>query len=698
MASSARGDDFYMKNGLVYKGTIDKDNTLRQISDGLKRVVVRDSKIARVVPRDSFRRFEAFGIDQPIEVHGGAMPTASMSVVATPWDAKGRREFRYVNQYKKPIRMRQAIVSLGPRTTGYRGIDGFWKGNVATTQVPKEVVLGILGKADRKDLTQRLRIASFLVESRWYAEAKVEVESISRDFPDERSKVDDRVRAVQDTASRDELAEIAVLRGARKPKELLARLRGFPSDNVAPDVLADARDQLRKEEDALAADRRLGDSLRALEKGFSSAVEKEWKPRIAELLKAIEDAPDAARPRLEPFVKADPAASVEARLAMAMSSWVAGPDRTTASLADAQALWKTREALGRYFRAGGEPGRSQAVADLEAIKYEDDEEAPQAKAEIARRKPGAPANDKDLKDTLRSVRSLERLTRVVELMPPPQHDPARKSEANPITHRVAGDLNPEPTEYMVLLPPEYNPLRSYPAIVSLHDGLGPKHAIDWWAKEAPRRGYIVIAPEYNPPGLPPDYRYTQPEHAAVELALRDARKRYAIDSDRVALHGVMVGGHGALDVAFAHPDLFSCVAVVSGEPAKFVFAYRKHVEHVPLYVAIGDLAPGNRETLFDGFAKPMITDTEDVTYVEYHNRGLEDLPEEAPAILEWMDRHRRDPAPKRFEVSTARPCDARFWGVVVQEHSAGKTIAPEAADIPGTNIRPARITYRAVAT
>ena len=57
-----------------------------------------------------------------------------------------------------------------------------------------------------------------------------------------------------------------------------------------------------------------------------------------------------------------------------------------------------------------------------------------------------------------------------------------------------------------------------------------------------------------------------------------------------------------------------------------------------------------------------------------------------------MDKHRRDPAPKRFEVSTARPCDARFWGVVVQEHSTGKTIAPEAAEIPGNNIHPAKIT------
>ncbi len=47
----------------------------------------------------------------------------------------------------------------------------------------------------------------------------------------------------------------------------------------------------------------------------------------------------------------------------------------------------------------------------------------------------------------------------------------------------------------------------------------------------------MIAPEYSVAGASPDYHYTPSEHAAVELALRDARKRYAIDSDRVFVAG-----------------------------------------------------------------------------------------------------------------------------------------------------------------
>ncbi len=697
-ATPARGDEIITKNKLVYRGTVDKDNTLRQISDGLKRVVIRDSKIERIIPGESYRRFDAFEISQPMEVHGGAMPSSAVGIQATPWDAKGRREFRYLNPRLAQVRMHQAINSLGPRTTGYRGIDGFWKGNVSTTQVPKEVVLGILARVDRTSLHERNRVGSFLLISGWYPEARAEVEAIARDFPAEKERCGELLKLIQDLDARQQIVEIGVTRASRKPKELLARLRAFPGENVTPEVVADAREQLRKEEEQLAADRKLGESLRDLQKGLSTPVEKEWKRPIAEVLKALEDAPDAARPRLESFAKADPTAATEAKLALAMSGWIAGPDRASASLADAKALWEASKLLREYLRAEDEIVRSKALEAIEAIQFEEDRPtptpapAPTLKPAQAPR-PASSPKPADAKEGGERKLDLELLTRIIQLMPPPFHGDLAQP-GKPITHRVAGDLNPEPTDYMVLLPPEYHPLRSYPAIVSLHDGYGPKHAIDWWAKEASRRGYIVIAPEYLTPGLAPDYRYSQREHAAVELALRDARKRYAIDSDRVSLHGVMLGGQGALDIGLAHPDLFSCVAPVSGVPAKFVFTYRKHAKYVPLYIALGDLVPLNRENVFDGFAKPLITDAEDVTYVEYHNRGLEDLPEEAPAILDWMDKHRREVAPKTFEVSTGRPCDARFWGVVVQEHSTGRTIAPEAADIPGTNIHPAKITYK----
>ncbi len=152
----------------------------------------------------------------------------------------------------------------------------------------------------------------------------------------------------------------------------------------------------------------------------------------------------------------------------------------------------------------------------------------------------------------------------------------------------------------------------------MHSGLGPKTAIEAWAPEAARRGYILIAPEYALPGAAPDYHYTQAEHAAVELALRDARKRYAIDSDRVFVAGQVTGGNMAWDYALAHPDLFAGAVVISGLPAKYVPRYLSHHKFLPLFIVLGDLAPAANEFIYNKFVKPMIQQNLDVTYIEYY--------------------------------------------------------------------------------
>jgi pimeloyl-ACP methyl ester carboxylesterase len=277
-------------------------------------------------------------------------------------------------------------------------------------------------------------------------------------------------------------------------------------------------------------------------------------------------------------------------------------------------------------------------------------------------------------------------------MLPPLHDESVKVGAMKI-HRVRDDANVEPTEYAVFLPAEYHPLRNYPAVVALHSGNGPESAIAWWAPEATRRGYIVVAPEYNVPGAPKDYRYTTSEHAAVELALRDARRRYAIDGDRVFLGGQLNGGHMAWDFGLSHPDLFAGVAVVSGLPGKYVIKNLANVERDrgSLYVALGDLAPASNELVFSEMLKPLIVKAFDVTYVEYYKRGLEDLPEEAPAIFDWMDRRHRDAYPKSFSAVASRDSDDRYYGVVIREFQPGRTTAPEAVEPLGNNLNPASI-------
>src|ERR1700744_76806 len=72
---------------------------------------------------------------------------------------------------------------------------------------------------------------------------------------------------------------------------------------------------------------------------------------------------------------------------------------------------------------------------------------------------------------------------------------------------VNGLTGQPPITYHVQLPPEYDPHRLYPAVVTLHgSGTTPLQQIDWWAGaagdngerlgQATRYGYIVIAPAW----------------------------------------------------------------------------------------------------------------------------------------------------------------------------------------------------------
>ena len=130
-----------MKNGIVYRsqGAPDRDNTLLYIADGLKRVVVRDSKVERIEANNAFRTGEKFQLVQPMSVHGGIQPEEVIAVKAGPWNERGRRSFEYYSRPNKPIRMEQAIIEIGPHVARFRGVDGFWVGQVDINQVPRDV-------------------------------------------------------------------------------------------------------------------------------------------------------------------------------------------------------------------------------------------------------------------------------------------------------------------------------------------------------------------------------------------------------------------------------------------------------------------------------------------------------------------------------------------------------------------------------
>jgi pimeloyl-ACP methyl ester carboxylesterase len=670
----ASAETVTLKNGLVYRGEVDKDNTIVTIFDGLKRIILKDTKVDKIAS-ESEQRYETFPLVQPMTVHAGAMPASVVSVKAGSWDEFGRRSFEYVGpKLGKATRMTQAIIALGPKSVRFRGVDGFWQGQVATSQVAKASVLAVLAKIDQKLQGERLKACQFLIQAEWYPEALADLDRLVKDFPEPglRQRVDAAKAMIRELQARQAFAEIDRARKAQQTTSLLARLKGFPTEGAPADVLVAVREQLRQEETQARADKALADAVRTAAEALPAEVRGALKVQLAEILAGLTAAPDAVRGRFEAFRKADTdgnSGEPEARFARVVSGWIVGAEAAVDDLDSATTLWTARESLHAYLASKASDERGVALGQLRELTVLN----PTIKA--------------------REKLGLETLTRIARLTPPPLQGVDEAVPGKPKLLRVRDDDNPEPTEYSVLLPPEYHPLRSYPALIVLHGAETLDEALAPWTAEAARRGYLVIAPEYILRGQARDYHYTPSEHAAVELALRDARKRFSIDSDRVFLAGQKIGGNMAWDYGLAHPDLFAGVAVVSGLPAKYVWAYKDNAKRVPLFVVMGDLAPAEPELIFP-LGKELIAKNYDVTYVEYYKRGIEDFPEEIPSIFDWMDRRvPREAFPKTFKVVTARSSDDRFFGVVVSDFAPGRAVSPSAVHPLGKDLKPASIDF-----
>ena len=195
--------------------------------------------------------------------------------------------------------------------------------------------------------------------------------------------------------------------------------------------------------------------------------------------------------------------------------------------------------------------------------------------------------------------------------------------------------------YLLQLPPEYRPGRNWPVLFVLHQsGQTPDDMLKLWSEAAGENGYILVAPEWSQ-GLGGEYGYSDREHDAVLDALRDLRRRFAVDSDRVFLFGYGQGGEMAFDVGLSHPDLFAGVLPMSAGPQKFARRYYHNGQYLPFYIVDGDRSgigdQGEPARRFDDWVSqyPMM-------WVQYKGRGVEFYGAEVPMMFDWMRNKKRE--------------------------------------------------------
>lgn len=662
LIESARATEVIMKDGRVLHGKMGKVSNLREspaaqnsptaipniilLDDDLRRVFVPEKQLREVRQEENRQVEEKFSIRQRVLRTGQSIQGVGRPLDVEAFDAFGRRVFRMPTM-KGDIDVIQGITEITPSWTKVEGISHVWDMRMATSAIPRDIIQKILlRQIDPSDIEQRKKIARFYLQSERYEEAKRALDDILKAFPgraDLKEQLTPSLKAIAQLSAQQKLRELQVRRDAGQHQLVRLYLQQFPTDDVSGEVLQGVREMIQQYDVREERRRAVGKQIRALAKRIQDTIAKEnLKPIIDEIESDINlNTIDRMAAFLQNADKQTPDAE---QLALAVSGWVLGADGATEKLTDAITAYRVRNWVREYLR-----GKNAAERDKIS--------------EYVRNAAG---------------KDLRMVTNLIAKMKPP-FDLPESIEGKPGYYAVQVPTvgKEPPATYYVQLPPEYDPYRRYPAIVTLHASkVSAEQQVDWWAGswnkkgervgQATRRGYIVISPDWTVERQN-RYGYTAREHAAVLSSLRDACRRFSIDTDRVYLSGHSIGGDAVWDIGLAHPDLWAGVIPIVPMADYYCQFYADNGRYVPFYFVTGELDGGKRDknaAVLDRWYR--YGQNFNVTMAEYRGRGHEDFYEDILHIFDWMSHMRRNFFPREFKCKTMRQWDNFFWWIEIQ--------------------------------
>lgn len=611
-------------------------------NDDLRRTFVSKRQVQKYL-EDEGQLQEKFTVHQKILRSGRSVRSVGPVIEIQPFDEFGRRIFTF-NTVAGPVNVIQGITLITPQWSKVEGLNYIWDMRIATSSIPRDILHKILIKQiDPKKIEHRKRIASFYLQSERYQQAREELEAILKDFPDHpeiKQQLTPTIRALRQMGAQQLLKELRLRRGAGQHRLVMEKLKVFPSEGVAGEILQEVREMVQ-EYDTL--DARGKETLEQFDAELAKIKDTALRKRIEPIRKEIfAELNINTLGRMASFRQnvGNPGLGPREKLSYAISGWLLGANAAIEKLPVALSLYNVRGLVRQYLN---EPVKLNRVRILESLRSEEGAAASLVAGLIAQMKPAVD--------------------------PPP---PVSPKQPGYYAGEAPGLANGPPVRYLVQLPPEYDPYRRYPTVVTLN-GAGTTAAlqIDWWAGgwtkegwrsgQASRHGYIVIAPEWTTEHQK-KYGYSAREHDAVLSSLRDACRRFAVDTDRVFLSGHSIGGDAAWDIGLAHPDLWAGVIPIVAQADRYCARYWENAEQLPFYVVCGEL-DGAKLTRNARDLDRYLHRGYNCTVVEYLGRGHENFYEEILRIFDWMGRFRRDFFPREFLCKTMRPWDDYFWWV-----------------------------------
>jgi tetratricopeptide (TPR) repeat protein len=614
------------------------------LDDSLRRTYF-SHRLAREVHLEENRTLEEkFKLHQPVARNGATPKTVGPAMAIQPFDEYGRRMYT-LNTERGPVKLIQGITELTPQWCKVEAKTVVWDMRLATSCIPRDELRKILWKqADTKNPEAYKKIARFYLQGEHYEEARQALEAMLAalpDRPDLKEQLAPTLRRIVEASAQQLLSELRLRREAGQHKLVSEKLKKFPAEGVSSEMLQGVR-QLSQEYDVLEARRENVDKqLKALS---AKLKDSELRERVQPILGELADELSLnTLERMAPFLQNanDKDAADSAKVSWAVSGWLMGATAATARLDTTTSMYRVRGLIRQYLTEANARARETTC---KAILQEYAGDPTTVAALVAHMKPPLPA---------------------------PQ---AVEGKPGYYVLKTPGLADAPEVTYYVQLPPEYDPYRRYPAIVTLHGELSTaEQQIDWWAGpwkdgqragQAARHGSIVIAPVWTAERQN-QYRYSARELAAVLNSLRDAYRRFSIDTDRVYLSGHWSGGDAAWDIGLAHPDLWAGVIPIAAQPDRYCEFYKDNARYVPFYVVVGEL-DGDRLRKIAKTLDPCLRYGYNTTVVEFIGRGHDDFSDEILRIFDWMAHFRRNFFPREFLCKSMRPWDNSFWWVEMQ--------------------------------
>jgi len=640
------------------------------IDDKLRRVFVHQQGMVAipndgVIPQVPDLR-QSLEIDQPLPISGKAIASVGAVLNVSPFNDFGRRQIVIPGPDGKPLPIWQGITEVTSRYVKLEALnaaqDYLWDMRIATSSIPRTQLRRIL-HTRLKPLTfdVRLELVRFFIEAEMFEEARLELLKTIEENPEQPNLEKQLTSIVQEQAM--QLLAEAKLRLKAGQTELARRM---VSDIRLDDFAAVTRLQFQDAIAAMDQDQQRGvdlvEQLTAQVASLDEAQAAQLQPLLAEIRAHLSPHTIA---RLSDYQRLgdDEALSVEGRVALAVGGWLLGPGSGLQNLALARSLLRVRALVAQYLASENEAQRAAILDELRQLEGAD-------VATIAKMLPLLPA-------------PLPLPERPEDLPLDAEHPPG-------LFHIAVEDTAELAAEYLVQLPPEYDPLRAYPVIVSLHPPAGsPRAQVEWWAGsyneslemrlgQASRHGFVVVAPRWTRPRQN-RYEYTEREHHRVLACVRDAMRRVSIDADRVFLTGHAEGGTAAWDIALSHPDIWAGLISIGGEPGKHIVFYGENATRLPVYFVYGEMAGAQAPMIRFGYVlDDYMTPRHNAMIVMYRGRGPEDFHEEIHHLFEWMSlqANARAALPSSIDVVTLRGQDRFFWWLEMPEVNERNVVNP----------------------